>query len=179
MFVTCRCARHLVIIGEDVAGRALAVVDAGRAEAGHHAAAAAADQAADGVREAAEEGRLHAGRQGGVGLHDVRVLGEGLDGIQRTNKAAAQWGGQSGRQRLTRLEDFNGHRACYAFVSEKSGVVVANHTDRCMYVRLLVARKEGKGTVRPLLLSRKSTARTRNAKKEQKTCTRLLQPTNS
>lgn len=69
---------HLVVVGEDVAGRALAVVDASRAEAGHHAAAAAGDEAADGVGEAPEEGRLHAGGQGGVGLRDVHVLLDGL-----------------------------------------------------------------------------------------------------
>lgn len=69
---------HLVVVGEDVAGRALAVVGAGRAEAGHDAAAAAAQQAADGVGAAVEQGRLHAGGEGGVGRDDVRVLRDGL-----------------------------------------------------------------------------------------------------
>lgn len=40
---------HLVVVCEDVARRALAVVNASRTEAGHYAAAAAAEDAADRV----------------------------------------------------------------------------------------------------------------------------------
>lgn len=69
---------HLVVVGEDVARRAFSVVDAGSAESRHDAAAAAAHQAPHRVGEAPEQGGFHAGRHGGVRLHYVHVLGDGL-----------------------------------------------------------------------------------------------------
>ena len=74
----CLAKSHLVVVSEDVKYGTFAVVEAGRAEARHDAAATAGHQAAPHVGKAVEEGHLHARRHHRVGLDGVDILGDGL-----------------------------------------------------------------------------------------------------
>ena len=90
---------YLVIVRADIARSALAVVDAGGAEAGHDAAAPVAQHAADGVGEAAEQGSRHAGGEGGVGLCHVDVVRDGLGQIYCEREGSKGEGASSSGER--------------------------------------------------------------------------------
>lgn len=68
----------LVVVREEVAGCALAIIEARAVEAADDARAAAGQEAPAHIREAVEERHLHAGRHHRVGFLHVDVVGYGL-----------------------------------------------------------------------------------------------------